>query len=124
MATNLTMKDLFDNPHKYGLPSFDEYAKAPDKYRSREDDTLACVDNGPTILRRDIKEHVYHIEGYKVRSLHEVEKIARGHGWTMLDMDIEPNLERTTAGKYIMHTYFVLKGNHGRQLEPTDGLIK
>lgn len=110
----LTIDYILQNPGKFGLPSFDEYAKNPDKYNIRPDETLACVANGNTILQRDIKRHVYHICGYQVESLEKVETIALDHGWDLAKMDIKPHLEQAGAGKYEIHVNFVLRGEDGQ----------
>lgn len=124
MGRELTLEDIAANPEKFGLPTFDEFCKNPDKYRIRDDDTLICVEDGVNVLRRDVRKQIYHILGYKVDTLEKVEQVAKDHGWNMSQMDIKPNLERVTAGKYDIHVHFVVRGNEkaqGREKGATDG---
>jgi hypothetical protein len=110
MGRELTLKDIMRNPEKFGMPTFDEYCRNPDKYKIREDEILSVVSDGVDILRNAVVEQVYHIKGYKVKTLEKIESIAKDLGWEMTELDIKPELERTTGGKYVIHVYFVQKG--------------
>lgn len=135
MASDLTLKEVIANPGRFNAPTFDQFKKNPDKYRESPEDVLACADVGSDILRKEIKEKFFYIGGslqikhrevdgkqlkfykyhggYKGKSLEKVDKIAADLGWKLLDIDIIPDLEKTTAGKYILHVYYVKRGQVG-----------
>lgn len=93
-----------------GFPSFDEFCKNPDKYRVRSDQVLATTDACDSILKRDIKKQYFMINGHKVETLEKVQQIANDLGWDLSKMKMEPELQKTTAGKYEVHMKFVMRG--------------
>lgn len=59
-----------------GFPSFDEFAKNPDKYRKRSDELFVAMDNGSqTELRKEIRGEKYIFDGYKVDTIEQLERI-------------------------------------------------
>lgn len=72
--------DLFINPNKYGVPTFEEFQKNPERFRGRWDDKFAQVDAGSRMLDRVVKKHVYEVEGVRCRSLEECERVAAEMG--------------------------------------------
>lgn len=55
---NASYEDVLLNPKKYGIPTFEEYAKNPELMRGRMDRTLAAMEAGSSILRQ-VKKHRY-----------------------------------------------------------------
>lgn len=96
-ATN--MDEIFENPNKFGVPTFEQFSKNPDKYRRPVEGLFETADKGSTVLKGLIKEHVYEIMGYRTKSLEEVQRIMRNEGANPDDYEMRPELERLTAGK-------------------------
>ena len=102
-----TLDDVLENPNKFGAPTFEEFKRNREKYLGREDDKLAFADRGSTILRRDIKKHIYEIEGYRCKTLEEVERVASSQGIPLKQLDYKPELIQCGAGKYDVIVKFV-----------------
>ena len=90
--------DILENPQHYGMPSFEEFRKNPDKFRERwhgkTDDVLGCVSNGSTLdgLKSRLDKDEYYIWGYKARNLEEVERIAKAEGVRLNVLEPIPEL--------------------------------
>ena len=109
-----SLDDMIDRPHKYGLPTIEEYAANPEKYRKGVEELFEIVDKGSTSLNRLIRKHEYRIMGYKCKTLEEVHKIMSAEGKTISDYTAKPELiDNLTAGKLTCIVTFVLKDNGG-----------
>ena len=104
-----TVDDLLDNPNKYGLPTFQEFAKNPAKWKQGVEELFEIVDKGSTELNRLIRKHEYRILGYKCDSLEEVQRIMNAEGIRLEDFEIKGDLHRETAGKLKVIVDFVPK---------------
>ena len=102
-----TFDDVMEDPKKFGLPTFDEFAKNPDTLFGREDERLQEVERGSTNLNRVVKRYIYEIEGYRCKSLEEVERVARSMGIDLREMDYQPQMETNTGGKFDIKVKFV-----------------
>lgn len=102
-----TFQEVMEDPKKFGLPSFDEFVKNPDTLFGREDERLQEVDRGSTNLNRVVKRYIYEIEGYRCKSLEEVERVARSMGLDLREMDYQPQMETNTGGKFDIKVKFV-----------------
>lgn len=100
---------LDDLAKSVGFPTFDEFRKNPEKYMGREDASLAEVERGSTNLNRTVSKHIYEIEGYKCRSLEEVEKVAKSMGINLKELDYRPQVQPNTSGKFDIKVKFVSK---------------
>jgi hypothetical protein len=82
----MEIDQLYKNPNKFGFPTFEQYAKNPERYisqfRGRETESLDVVANGSSLagLRKSTQDVVYKIFQYETRKLEEVERIARENG--------------------------------------------
>lgn len=111
--TDATIEDVVQNPHHYGMPTFEEYVKNRDKYLGRKDDWFSAVDKGSSILSRRVKKHIYKVHGVTCESLEQAERIAGemgldawklvpkpqvidvGGGWCNLEVNlVDPTLEK------------------------------
>jgi hypothetical protein len=107
--------EIFDNPEEYGMPSFDEFCRNREKYMGREDDRLIEVDRGSQTMRRNVSRHVYEIEGYRCKSLEEVERIAANQGIPLRELDYRPQVLQAGAGKFDLVVRFVSKSERERR---------
>jgi hypothetical protein len=94
---------------KWGAPSFEEFCRNRDQYLGTEDEDFAAVDAGSSTLKRQVKKHIYEIEGYRCKTLEEVERVARNQGIPIRDLDYRPELIPTGGGKCDIVVKFVPK---------------
>lgn len=109
IGSETTMDDLMAEPESYGLPTFDQFVKNSEKYLGRDDDRFMEVDRGSKNLDRHVQRHVYEIEGYRCKSLEEVERIAAQQGIALRELDYRPQVIPTGAGKCDLLIRFVSK---------------
>ena len=118
MALKYTLDDIAQNPKAYELalgvpvPTFDEYAKNPEKYRGRRDEILESAQNGPELLRKVTGKIYYYVGGYKVDSIEKAERVALDMGWDISQMQMKPNLDNAGGGKFDVHVHFENGGGH------------
>ena len=89
-----------DDPSKYGLPTFEEFCKSPDKYRVNPESNFISMSDGTKIMR-ELRRHIYFIDGHRTEKLEEVQRIARDLGWSKIAF--HPNLVKDVSGKYDAH---------------------
>ena len=106
---------LFDNPQEFGLPTFDQFRRNPEKYMGRDDDRLAEVSRGGEHIRGIVQRHVYEIEGYRCKTLEEVERIAANQGIPLRELDYRPEVVPNTAGKCDILVRFVNKNTRAKR---------
>jgi hypothetical protein len=104
------MDDISGYLKKVGFPSFDEFCANAEKYMGRDDDRLAEVDRGHTgKVRQVVSRQTYEIEGYKCKTLEEVERIAKERGIPLRELDYRPQLIPMGAGKADVLVRFISK---------------
>lgn len=108
---------LFDNPEEFGLPTFEQFRRNPEKYIGREDERLEEVDRGGEQIRNVVQRHIYEIEGYRCKSLEEVERVASQQGIPLRELDYRPEVVPTSAGKCDLLVRFVNKNTRARRRE-------
>lgn len=88
-----------------GFPSFDEFAKNPDKYRKRSDELFVAMDNGSqTELRKEIRGEKYIFDGYKVDTIEQLERILFEEDLKEADIVWKPALRVDHTGrKEVVH---------------------
>ena len=106
---------LFDNPQEFGLPTFDEFRRNPEKYIGRDDERLEAVDRGGEHIRSVVQRHIYEIEGYRCKTLEEVERIASSQGIPLRELDYRPEVVPSSAGKCDLLVRFVNKNTRARR---------
>lgn len=101
----LTLEQLMADPKKYGLPTFKEFIKDPEVFKFTEDSRLATVDAGSVYLK-NIKKHVYYVNGYKCDTLEKAQDVAKNMGHVLGSINPEPDMQRSTNGGYEIHVHF------------------
>ncbi len=84
MWESATTHDLQNNPLKYGAPTLKNFIKRLDYYRNGYEKTFGRVDKGGAIANKFTKKQIFEIEGYRCKTLEEVERVAGDMG---LDLD-------------------------------------
>jgi hypothetical protein len=120
MTTNNPLDDIdliWDNPHKFGMPTFEEFCKDPDKWRQKEDEQFALADKGSSILKHYVTKQIYEIDGYRCRSLDEVDKIAKSQGYSLDQLEFSPVIIPDVGRKCKLLVRFrIRKNNNGGTL--------
>lgn len=86
----VTIEDIQNNPHKYGVPTFEEFVKNPKKYSPgiSEEEHLAIIDNGGQNLKRYTKTKVFQVLDQKFKTLERAQEFCRDHGITIKDWKV------------------------------------
>lgn len=103
------LDEIIQNPNKFGAPTFEEFKRNKSKYVGRDDDSLAIVDKGSNNLCRVVENQIYEIEGFRCKTLEEVERIAGDYGIPLRELDYRPELIPQGGGKAKMLIKFVSK---------------
>jgi hypothetical protein len=109
------INEVLEDPTKFGMPSFDDFCKNQDKYMGRDDDVFSETDRGCQQLGRVVKRHIYEIEGYRCKTLEEVERIALDKGIKLRELDYRPQLQANTSGKLDNKVVFVSKAQREKR---------
>jgi hypothetical protein len=92
-----SIEELTKDPAAYGIPTFEEFVKNKRKYLGSREDTLESVDRGCHATRL---KHRYFVEGYRVDSLEQAERIALDMGFDLYE-------------NFILDPQIVQNGNDG-----------
>lgn len=103
------IEEIMSDPTAYGLPTFEEFAKNSEKYLGRDDEKLGLADAGSRNLEKHVQRHIYEIEGYRCKTLEEVERIAKSQGIPLRELDYQPMVQPTGGGKCDILVRFVSK---------------
>lgn len=107
--------EIMANPEAFGMPTFAEFAKNPEKWLGRDDDKLAWADAGSRALEKHVQRHIYEIEGYRCKTIEEVEKIASSQGIPLRELDYRPSVVPTGGGKCDILVKFVNKADREKR---------
>lgn len=113
------MDDLQADPKAYGLPTFEEYARQPDLWRTKKDASFSALDAGFTNSKMQnlLKKAKFKINGVSVPSLEYAERAILDHGYTIEDLKLTDgqksklkfnmNMIPQGAGKYDIEVDFL-----------------
>lgn len=76
MWESASVNDIMTNPSKYGAPTFDTFKSNRDNYIQNHNKTFGTIDKGGAVSNRYTKKQIYEIEGYRCKTLEEVERVA------------------------------------------------
>lgn len=79
LFADATVKDIAADPHKYGAPTFEEYCRDPERFKSfyTEAGKLAMLDKGPNQIRNQLRKQVWVVNGIKCASPERAEALAK-----------------------------------------------
>lgn len=98
--TDIQLEDMLNNPKAYGLPTYEEFAANPEKWRKARESVFEMVDIGSTNgLKNYVVKHEYEILGYKCKTLEEVQRIADNEGLEVSKLEIKPEILPQGGGK-------------------------
>lgn len=103
MNTNeVSVQDILNNPHRFGLPTFEEFRKNSEKYKNNESKHLGMVENSSVNFKKLIKKQSYQFEGIKCNCLEHAQNVAADHGCNLFrDCDIHPQMLGDRESGYI-----------------------
>lgn len=107
--------DIMSDPTRFGLPTFDDFKKYPEKYLGHLEDLLSCLDKGSELLGGYIRKHVAYVEGYRVRSYEEAQRILRSMGIREDQIEWSANCVNMYAGKCDLEIKIFSKGTMERR---------
>jgi hypothetical protein len=81
----MQLQELLNDPKKFGAPTFEEFCKNHDKFATPYN-SFGSIANGSKMFGELVQKHEYEIMGYRVKSLEQVEKVARDHGLKLHEM--------------------------------------
>lgn len=107
---DVVMEDLLNNPKAYGLPTFEEFSKNPERWRKAAEDIFSQVDIGSVLgLKNRVANHTYEVSGYKCKTLEECERIALNEGWDLKQLEVCPEIIPLGGDKCEIHVVFKQK---------------
>lgn len=86
------MQDIWDNPEKYGAPTFEEFCRKRESFLDNHRNPLLTAEKGTSFLKKIIRKTRFEIFGFRCKNLEEVEKIAWDHGYNPLELELKPEL--------------------------------
>lgn len=100
-----TIEDLLANPHKFGIPTFEEFSRNPKRWRKSAEHALETAEKGSTTIT-GIKAHQYYVEGVECESLEQAQRIMGDMGYRSDEVEFGVNLEDLKNGQIKAHVYF------------------
>jgi hypothetical protein len=88
----IKVNDIYENPKSFGMPTFEEFKKNPERWTGRSDASLAEVSEGGLEVKSKYRKQTYEIEGYRCKTLEEVERIALSQGIKLKELDYRPQM--------------------------------
>jgi hypothetical protein len=105
-----TVEDLASNPKKYGLPTIEEFARDPERFRAgvTSSDLMAQIDRGSQMLNRHVTHHEYWVGEYRCESLEAADRMLSEMGIAVTAHNFKPEVIDTGAGKCKVKVTFKL----------------
>lgn len=97
-----------------GIPTFKDFSKNPDLFRTNEEEAFNQVDKGSSVFYKGV-QYKYEIEGYKCKSLEEVERIAKSQGIPIKELDYQPEIIPQGGGKAQFNVKFISKAQRDKR---------
>jgi len=101
-----TIEEVMLDPHRYGMPTLEEFSKDPSKWKNPSEYLLEQVDKGSKILTSGFKKYTFEIAGYRCVSLEEVQFVATCEGLDWATMEIKPMVIPGSFGESRIHVKF------------------
>lgn len=86
--SGITVEDVMQDPHKFGMPTFQEFAANRQRWVKREDDSMIMLTDGPNKFRKDLHKIKFQVHGNDMPEEH-VERALSDYGFTLEDIDLE-----------------------------------
>lgn len=105
-----SINDLYEDPKAYGIPTFEEFSRDPEKWLGKSTEVFDTAEIGFLGReRKNVRRHKFEIEGYRCATLEEVEKVALSQGIPLRELDYRPQMIPLGGGKCDILVKFVSK---------------
>jgi len=111
----MDFEEILQDPTKFGAPTFEEFSRCPEKYLGRDDDALSSVDNVDSCLKNRMKKVRFEIEGFRCRTIEEVERVALANGIPVRELDYTGHLIPQGGGEFDVLIKFISKAERERR---------
>lgn len=108
LSTSPELEDLMDDPHRFGLPTLEEYMKNPSRWKIKEDEVVDGIDAGDRNLGCTQE---YYVEQYKMDSLEHATQTMRNMAGSVKAFKYDPQVIPAQQGIKLRIT-FRLKEEH------------
>jgi hypothetical protein len=114
MSFTSDLEDITQNPHKYGAPTFEEFARQPQKYVRAMEQVMIAPDRGSSAIGHLVKTQKYFFRDgkgkiYDCKTLDAVHKVADSEGVHFTQLDYDPQVVPTGDGRCEIHVTFFRK---------------
>lgn len=99
ISRNLSQEDILEDPNRYGLPTFQEFCKNPEKWRANPEQVLIDATRGSTILKKAISKITFAFRCWETSSAEKIERILADYGLKPQDVEMKPELIYLGNGK-------------------------
>lgn len=104
-----TVTDIFQNPHYYGVPSFQEFCKNPNLLRKSKEHLFETFENQVGKLGHIIQKKIWWMDGVKCDSPEQAQRIMADKGLKEDDLQVAAELEDIGGQKANLHVRFKRK---------------
>lgn len=110
-----TLEDIQANPEAFGVPTFEDFSRNRKKFVRGEEDTLEQVERGSQNLGKIAKKYIFEIEGYRCKTLEEVQRVASSQGIPMKELDYTAQIVPIGGGNGDILVKFMSKAEKQRR---------
>lgn len=90
ITSETTEDEVLDNPKKYGIPTFEEHCKNPEKLLGAKDRIFSIVDAGSNFLSKYKVEVVFKYKQWEEKKLEKLQSILLNEGVPFNELHIVP----------------------------------
>lgn len=111
ITADTTVQDLLENPHYYGVPSFEDFKSNPKKYRKNPEHFLDMSDNQVGKLGKIINKKIWFMDGVRCDTPEKAQAVMLDKGLKEDDLQFAPELVDIGGQKADLHIHFRKKTN-------------
>lgn len=89
---DITIDDIISDPNKFGMPTWEQYKKNPEKFKNPLGKKMDLLDGGSTFLKNVVDKYEYVFRGWTCKTLEQLETIMREEGTNLDDCEICPEM--------------------------------
>ena len=115
LFSDTTPEEIMADPHKYGLPTLEEWPRYRENYIKSLNSEFALIDKGGNNTKHLYRKVKFRYGLYAADSLEEMEKILNNEGLKINDVEWKPEFTDNLGGKSDVTVFFVKKE---KPLEP------
>lgn len=102
-----TTHDIMNNPVKYGAPTLQDFKSRRSYYANGHNKTFGRIDKGGAIANKYTKKQIFEIEGYRCKTLEEVERVALNLGLDLKTLKYQAHFLPLGGGSADMLVKFI-----------------